>query len=168
MHQRLQKELIMTAKRLIPLIVSHLMVGIIGFAIGIYTLPILTAPEAPSNKMVEQLSQQSVYRAAFTKSLKDSDFLHWGEGTVTIGTSHITLQGELSPGPDFKLYLSPTFVETEADFNKLKSSMRVIGDVNTFSNFAVSVPNGVDVHQFNTVIVWCESFGEFITAAKYQ
>ena len=41
MHQRLQKELLMTAKRLIPRIVSHLMVGIIGFAIGIYTLPIL-------------------------------------------------------------------------------------------------------------------------------
>ena len=32
----------------------------------------------------------------------------------------------------------------------------------------VDVPEGVNVADYSTVIVWCESFGEFITAAKYQ
>jgi hypothetical protein len=30
------------------------------------------------------------------------------------------------------------------------------------------VPEGVDVEDYTTVIVWCESFSEFITAARYQ
>ena len=34
-------------------------------------------------------------------------------------TQNIVLVGTLAPGPDAKLYLSPTFVETEADFMRL-------------------------------------------------
>jgi hypothetical protein len=43
-----------------------------------------------------------------------------------------------------------------------------VGDVRTFENFVVDVPPDIDPSNFNTVIVWCESFGEFITSAKYQ
>jgi len=43
-----------------------------------------------------------------------------------------------------------------------------VGDVKTFKNFMVAVPDGVEIANFNTVIVWCEAFSEFITAAKYQ
>jgi hypothetical protein len=32
----------------------------------------------------------------------------------------------------------------------------------------VPVPDSVDPAQFSAVIVWCESFGQFITAAKYR
>ena len=57
---------------------------------------------------------------------------------------------------------------TEADFKRLKPQMQRVGDVKTFSNFIVPVPQGVDLAKFNTVIVWCETFSEFITAAQYQ
>jgi hypothetical protein len=67
-----------------------------------------------------------------------------------------------------KLYLSPEFVETEADFKRLKSRMVRVGDVRTFENFVVSVPENIDISRYDTVIVWCESFGQFITAAKYR
>jgi hypothetical protein len=43
-----------------------------------------------------------------------------------------------------------------------------VGDVKTFENFVVSVPAGVDTTNFSTVIIWCETFNEFITAAKYR
>jgi hypothetical protein len=76
--------------------------------------------------------------------------------------------GKLAPGPDYKLYLSPEFVETEEDFNGLKSEMVRVGDVKTFENFLVPVPESIDPAAYNTVVVWCESFGQFITAAKYQ
>lgn len=76
------------------------------------------------------------------------------------------LVGKLSPGPDYKLYLSPEFVETESDFKRLKSTMIRIGDVKTFDNFIVSVPAGIDPAKYSAVIVWCETFSEFITAAK--
>jgi len=76
--------------------------------------------------------------------------------------------GKLAPGPDYKLYLSPTFVETESDFNRLKNKMVRVGDVKTFDNFVVNVPPSIAPSKYNSVVVWCESFGQFITAAQYQ
>jgi hypothetical protein len=32
----------------------------------------------------------------------------------------------------------------------------------------VPVPAGIDPKAYTTVIVWCESFGQFITAARYR
>jgi hypothetical protein len=94
--------------------------------------------------------------------------LHWGEGTVSVSARSIGLQGELAPGPDYKLYLSPGFVETEAEFEALKPGMVRVGDVKTFKNFLLAVPESVDVEQYNTVVIWCETFSQFITAAKYK
>jgi hypothetical protein len=64
--------------------------------------------------------------------------------------------------------LSPEFVDTEEDFFRAKPRMVRLGDVKTFENFIVSVPESIDVSQYNTVVVWCESFSQFITAAKYR
>jgi hypothetical protein len=43
-----------------------------------------------------------------------------------------------------------------------------VGDVKTFKNFLLAVPEAVDPARYTTVIVWCESFSQFITAAKYR
>ena len=150
------------------LIATHISVGALGFGAGIYALPILTAPPAPSEKVIESMSSQAMYSAQFKKDLKGSDAFHWGEGTVSVGPEAITLMGTLAPGPDYKLYLSPAFVETEADFIRLKNTMTQIGDVKTFENFVVEIPAGIDPSNFNSVIVWCESFGQFITSAMYR
>jgi hypothetical protein len=150
------------------LLVSHLVALAIGFAGGIYALPILIAPQAPSMAEVQAQAGSATYKGQFRRDLKDSDALHWGEGMVSVGARSIALAGELAPGPDYKLYLSPQFVETEADFKRLKAGMVRVGDVKTFRNFLVAVPDGVDVAQFNTVVVWCETFGQFITAATYR
>ena len=40
--------------------------------------------------------------------------------------------------------------------------------VKTFENFIVPVPESIDTGLFNTVVIWCESFGQFITAAQYR
>ena len=150
------------------LIVSHLLVGLIGFAAGIYLLPILTAPPAPEPTAVEAVAARAQFSAEFHRDLEGSDALHWGEGTVSVGRDAISLMGRLAPGPDYRLYLSPEFVETEAAFDQLKDRMVQVGDVKTFENFVVVVPPAIEPAAYNSVIVWCESFGEFITAARYQ
>ncbi|WP_062709253.1 MULTISPECIES: DM13 domain-containing protein [Grimontia] len=152
----------------IVLLFTHGFAIAIGFAAGLYALPILVAPEGPSVEVIESTASNASYTGEFRKDLKDSDTFHWGEGKVSISPEAISLMGELAPGPDYKLYLSPEFVETEADFNRLKPQMQQVGDVKTFDNFLVEVPGDIDPSQFNTVIVWCESFGEFITAARYE
>ena len=158
----------MRIRSVILLIATHFAAGILGFGAGIYTLPILTAPPAPSETEIKAMSSQARYTAQFQRDLKDSDAFHWGEGTVSVGSRSITLMGKLAPGPDYKLYLSPEFIETEADFIRLKTTMARVGDVKTFKNFVVEVPSGIDPSNFNSVIVWCESFGQFITSARYR
>lgn len=59
-------------------------------------------------------------------------------------------------------------METESDFKRLKASMVRVGEVKTFRNFVVPVPESVDPSRYSTVIVWCETFGQFITAARYK
>ncbi len=152
----------------ILLIASHVLVGLAGFAAGVYFLPILTAPPAPTDAEVAAVATQAEYSGTFRRDLADSDRLHWGEGTVSVSRNTVSLDGAVSPGPDYKLYLSPEFVETEADFEKLKDQMVRVGDVKTFENFLVSIPEGIDPSDYTSVIVWCESFGEFITAARYR
>jgi len=155
-------------KKFLLLIISHAVVGAIGFAGGIYMLPILIAPPAPAEAEVLEIASQAQFTSEFRRDLAGSDALHWGEGIVSVSRSAVSLMGKLAPGPDYKLYLSPEFVETEADFNRLKSEMVRVGDVKTFENFLVPVPESIDPAAYNTVVVWCESFGQFITAAKYQ
>jgi hypothetical protein len=147
---------------------THLAALAIGFALGVYTLPILIAPPAPSAAEVKAQADKATFKGEFRRDLKDSDALHWGEGIVSVSRTSIALAGELAPGPDYKLYLSPEFVETEADFKRLKPSMVRVGDVKTFKNFLVTLPEDVDPARYNTVIVWCERFSQFITAAKYR
>ena len=154
--------------KIILLVITHAVAIAVGFGLGIYALPILIAPPAPSATEVLAQSGAARFQGQFRRDLKDSDALHWGEGTVTIGANSIALSGKLAPGPDYKLYLSPEFVETEADFLRKKGSMVRVGDVKTFENFLVPLPAGVDPARFNSVIVWCETFGQFITAAKYR
>lgn len=155
-------------RKILLLAVSHAFVGLAGFALGIYLLPVLIAPEAPSTAEVAAAAQETAFKGEFRRDLKDSDALHWGEGIVTVGSKTITLMGKVAPGPDYKLYLSPEFVETEADFLRLKPMMARVGDVKTFDNFIVPVPEGVDPARFSAVIVWCETFSQFITAARYR
>jgi hypothetical protein len=40
--------------------------------------------------------------------------------------------GKLAPGPDYKLYLAPSFVEDEAGFEAIKAQSKQVGDVKTF------------------------------------
>ncbi len=155
-------------KKAILLLVSHLAVGVTGFAAGIYVLPILIAPPAPTDAEVMAIAGEAEFEGQFQRNLAGSDALHWGEGTLSINRSKVSLRGEIAPGPDYKLYLSPEFVETESQFENLKDRMVRVGDVKTFRNFVVELPRSVNPADFNTAVVWCETFGEFITAAKYR
>ena len=51
-----------------------------------------------------------------------------------VGSEQLVFMGELAPGPDYKLYLSPEFVETEADFERLKSNMVLLIRIDAITN----------------------------------
>lgn len=155
-------------KKTLLLIVSHALVALAGFAAGIYVLPILIAPPAPEATEVGALAAKAQFSGQFRRDLAGSDALHWGEGTVSVGPAAVALMGRLAPGPDYKLYLVPSFVQDEAQFLRVKAQALRVGDVKTFDNFIVALPPGVDLTAYNTVVVWCETFSEFISAAQYR
>jgi len=155
-------------KRPLILVATHGGALALGFALGVYFLPILIAPPAPTAQEATSRAGPAMYTAEFRRDLRGSDFLHWGEGKVTIGRQGVALVGKLAPGPDYRLYFSPEFVDNPEDFLRVKPRMAQAGEVKTFENFLVPVPETIDPSGYSAVIVWCETFGKFITAAKYR
>lgn len=154
--------------RFLILSFTHMAALAIGFALGVYFLPILTAPPSPDQTKLEKMVQGAIFSAKFTRDLRGSDFVHWGEGTVSLTSTQIVHMGRLAPGPDYKLYLVDRFVEHEDEFLPIKDTAKLIGEVKSFAGIILDIPDGVDIETYNTVLVWCEAFGEFITAAQYR
>ncbi len=152
--------------KLIRFLITHGIALAIGFGAGVYFLPILTAPPAPDSAKLEEMAASAQFTAELTRDLRGSDFVHWGEGTVSVSATEITHQGKLAPGPDYKLYLTQGLVDHEDTFDRAKAVQ--IGNIKTFGGFIVDVPEGVDVTAYDSILVWCEAFSEFITAATYK
>lgn len=154
--------------RWLLLLVSHGVALAAGFALGVYLLPIITAPPGPDEATLAAVESRALYKTSFAEDLPGNDFAHWGRGEVVVSADMIAHRGELAPGPDYKLYLTPSFVEDEAGFEAVKAQSVNVGDVKSFDGFTVTLPAGVDLERYDTVVVWCEAFGEFIAAAKYR
>ena len=155
-------------RRWLILITTHLVMLAIGFAGGIYTLPILTAPPAPDTAALQSIATETLHAGRLVRNIKGSDLLHWGEGEVRVSRNRIAHIGRLAPGPDYKLYLAPIFVDTKEAFLLIKDKSVRVGDVKSFNGFIVEVPASIDVRDYDAVVIWCESFDQFISAAEYQ
>lgn len=140
----------------------------LGFALGIYMLPIWTAPSAPDAGKLDEMAAEAIFSGSFTRDLRGSDFFHWGEGVISLTPSQIVHRGKLAPGPDYRVYLVRDFVEHEDEFGPVKEVSLEVGSVKSFGGFILDLPPGVDLAAYSTVVIWCEAFGEFITAAKYR
>ena len=93
---------------------------VIGFALGVYFLPILTEEKGLDTVALAQLEASAERSGTFTRYLPGSDAFHWGEGTVRASDTRMWLKGKISPGPDYRLYLTPELATGEASFLKTK------------------------------------------------
>ena len=94
---------------------------VIGFGLGGSFLPILTAEKGPDTATIEALSQSALRQGTFIRDLPGSDGLHWGDGVIMANADRFWLDGEISPGPDYRLYLIPKYVETGAELLQIKA-----------------------------------------------
>ncbi|MEC8091433.1 MAG: DM13 domain-containing protein [Pseudomonadota bacterium] len=62
--------------------------------------------------------------------------------------------------------MTPSLATDEASFLKIKGQSVQVGEVKAFSNFSLYVLPGIKVGDYPAVLIWCEAFGEFITAAE--
>jgi hypothetical protein len=157
--------------KLLLLTISHTLVLTLGFALGVYFLPIIVAERGPSAAEVAAATSTPAAQrceAQLRRDLKGSDTFHWGEGKITVTSNAIAHEGKLAPGPDYKLYLVPEFVDDEASFLKIKQQSLRVGEIKSYDGFIVNLPAGTDITRYKAVLIWCERFGEFISAASYR
>jgi hypothetical protein len=143
---------------------------VIGFGLGVYFLPILTAEKGLSDSELTALSaataRQQVWGGTFTRDLPASDAFHWGEGRIHLTKDRTWLDGSVSPGPDYRLYLTKHLVKTKEGFEAARASAVQVGPIKAFENFSLEIPDGINISDFGAVLVWCEAFSAFITAAE--
>lgn len=141
---------------------------VIGFGLGVYFLPILIA-DAPADQTLVLAESESADRmASFSKDRGDSDALHWGEGTLYLSNGRVTLDGSVSPGPDYRIYLIPKYVDSEKAFLEIKSSSREIARVSGFKNFSYKTATDINYGEYEGVLIWCERFGQYITSGRLE
>ncbi|MGB7193511.1 MAG: DM13 domain-containing protein [Collimonas pratensis] len=156
-------------KKILALLSSHLLALTIGFGAGVYFLPILTAGDGPNAAELAQAAGKAKYTTVFKKDLPGSDFLHWAQGTVAVSESAIAFEGKIAPGPDYKVYLVPEYVGSKEEFLKIKERALRVGEVKTFDRFIVDISQQrVDLSRYNTVVIWCETYSQFISAAQFR
>lgn len=141
---------------------------VIGFGLGVYFLPKIIE-EAPADEALIVAEISSAERqAVFVKDRAGSDPIHWGEGILYLTPTRATLEGSVSAGPDYRLYLTPSFVETGDGFRAIKGDSIEVARIKGFTNFSYELPAGVDINAYGGVIVWCERFGQYITSGPLE
>ena len=116
---------------------------------------------------VQALATSAERHGRFARDLPGSDALHWGDGTIMMNANKIWLDGTISRGPDYRLYLVPEFGDG-AGLLVIKAESRQIGAVKTFENFVLDPPPATDLDEYYAVVIWCEAFKQFINAARLE
>ncbi|MBL6606187.1 MAG: DM13 domain-containing protein [Alphaproteobacteria bacterium] len=146
---------------------------VIGFGLGVYFLPILTAEKGLSETELAELTstaqaQTQLRQGIFVRDIEGSDRFHWGDGTIYVSDARIWLDGSIAPGPDYRLYLTKGQYTTKDSFLAAKSDALQIAPIKAYKNFSIDVPDGLDISDYDAVIIWCEAFSAFITSASLR
>jgi hypothetical protein len=43
-----------------------------------------------------------------------------------------------------------------------------VAPIKAYKNFSIDVPDGLDISDYDAVIIWCEAFSAFITSASLR
>ena len=71
----------------------------------------------------------------------------------------------MTPGPYYKLFLTPKYVDTKAGFEAIKARSVRVSNIKAFENFRPSVRTSVNADDYPAVLVWCEKLSIFISSS---
>ena len=150
-------------------VVGGVIGGAAGFALGIFVYPYIFLADIVASEQVDSTGRTVVAEGDFIHA-NPSDPVHYGSGGVTVYQDivHLGEDFEVGPGPKFHVYLVPkTDIKESAD---VKGTMFVdlgrLKAVKGSQNF--SVPAGVNLREFGSVVIWCEQFGVLISPATLK
>jgi hypothetical protein len=137
-----------------------------GVALGFFLFPYVFPPPPAAEQLTEQERSMPVTNGTFIHA-SPSDPVHWGRGKVSVFERAVFLEPdfEVGPGPAFHVYLVPKAnVRSEAD---VKDTMFVdLGGLRAFKGSQrYPIPAGVNLKDFQSVVIWCERFAVLISPA---
>jgi hypothetical protein len=140
-----------------------------GVALGFFLFPFVFPPPAAMDALSENERRKAVATGEFLHA-DPADPIHYGRGRVTVTPRTVFLEDdfEVGPGPAFHVYLVPRKeVRRSAD---VTGSMFVdLGPLRAFKGSQrYSIPSGVDLARFESVVIWCREFSVLISPADLQ
>ena len=137
-----------------------------GVALGFFIFPYVFPPPAATEQLADSERSKLVASAMFIHA-NPSDPVHYGKGRVSVYEHTVYLESdfEVGPGPAFHVYLVPkASIRSSSD---LKDVMFVdLGGLRAFKGSQrYAIPAGVNLKDYQSVIIWCERFGVLISPA---
>lgn len=137
-----------------------------GFALGILAFPYIFPPPPAAEQLTEADRSALVATGNFIHA-DPADPIHYGSGKVSVYEKTLFLEPdfEVGPGPKYHVYLVPKAnIRQNSD---VPDTMFVdLGRLRAFKGSQrYEVPGGVDLRKYQSVVIWCETFGVLISPA---
>lgn len=138
-----------------------------GVALGFFLFPYVFPPPPASETLSRSDLESKVVAEGEFIHADPIDPIHWGKGRVSVRQSSVFLEEdfEVGPGPKFHVYLVPK--EAIRSSGDLDGQMFVdLGRLKAFKGSQrYSIPKGLNLTDFNSVVIWCEQFSVLISPA---
>jgi hypothetical protein len=151
-------------------LVIFLLGGVLGTAFGVaagfFAFPYVFPPPPAADQLSEADKTKLAATGTFIHA-NPSDPVHWGKGKVSVYERAVYLEPdfEVGPGPAFHVYLVPKAgIRKSAD---LGDAMFIdLGGLRAFKGSQrYAIPAGVDLNNYQSVIIWCRQFSVLISPA---
>lgn len=140
-----------------------------GVALGFFFFPYVFPPP-PAAELLTEADRSALVATGTFIHANPSDPVHWGRGKVSVYERTVYLEPdfEVGPGPAYHVYLVPkASIRNNGD---VKDAMFVdLGGLRAFKGSQrYSIPAGVNLKDYPSVVIWCERFSVLISPADLQ
>jgi Electron transfer DM13 len=140
-----------------------------GVAVGVFAYPFLFPPPEAMETLTAEEQIDLVAHGRFIHT-NPSDPIHYGKGNVAVYARvlHLDMDFEVGPGPAFHVYLVPK--QEIRQSSDVSGTMFVdLGRLRAFKGGQkYSIPAGVDLKAYPSVVIWCAQFGVLISPADLE
>lgn len=137
-----------------------------GIAVGFFAFPYVFPPPEAAESLSAEAQGEPAAIGTFIHA-NPSDPIHYGQGSARVFDNVVYLEEdfEVGPGPAFHVYLVPkSNIRSSSD---VEGTMFVdLGKLRAFKGSQnYSIPAGVDLKDYPSLVIWCAQFGVLISPA---
>ncbi|HEX6007700.1 MAG TPA: DM13 domain-containing protein [Burkholderiales bacterium] len=155
------------ARSILIFVIGGLLGAAAGFALGIFVYPYIFLADIVATERLDAGTSKRLVATGTFRHANPSDPIHYGKGQVKAFEDLVYLEAdfEVGPGPKYHVYLVPERNVTPST-DVARTMFIDLGRLKAFKGSQnYSVPHGVDVSRYGSVVIWCEQFGVLISPA---